>query len=379
MRSKIASASLERCSRLLPSLRASLSRAEREKRTAAVERKLDLLVQAQGVLERSERLENAPLDSGEQPAAACAVGERRDPLQAACVSFVPVEELARLIDAPEREQRLDVVGDEPHRRRLAEQLATCVLHRGSEPSDRVLACTQREVEVPERRAREQLGRPPCGLLDLRQGLGADRTRAVLISALGLDQGLEREAVDEHRPLPRLLRQHLSLDRSFERAPVLADQALAPAEEDEEVWQRAFVAQVPAPLDQRNARLAGGVELVRPPPEDGQREEWLPDHTTLGGRLLEIERATRGFDGRRAPEDALGKCLRPEGLCRELAIAQVEGQPAGQVGVVDGLVQPLPKTEEARCDAFVRRCEDLSWSIASSIARRKRSTASRCRS
>lgn len=84
------------------------------------------------MLQRSQRAVEIAACGGEEATAAAGRGQRRSTVDLSCLALENVEQVVCLLQATERDQRLDVIGDEPHRAGLPD---TARLETGAERAE----------------------------------------------------------------------------------------------------------------------------------------------------------------------------------------------------------------------------------------------------
>src|SRR5262245_24189549 len=223
----------ERLARLASALQPALGDAEGEQRASVIEWELDLLVEGERFLVRLERIVAITSLSGEHPAAACTVRERRDTLQPPCVPLVPVEELDRLLVPAQLDQRFHLVDDEADRARLTDRLLSNERDDRVEPRPGRTHRAERQLQMAERLRCHELG-------TTRPALGAEferprrrRSSPFRAATNSVHEALQRQVVDDDVALSGLLGRFPSLESTPQRALELAQLTLDVAERNEE--------------------------------------------------------------------------------------------------------------------------------------------------
>ena len=123
---------------------------EGQERAGAVERHRHARVLCQSLLERPECAFAVACCCREQPATAQPGGERRSAIERAASLLEPPETLLGLVQPSERDERLDLVGDEADRPRLADSGREQPLSLRSEHAGGLLRPIEGELEQAER-------------------------------------------------------------------------------------------------------------------------------------------------------------------------------------------------------------------------------------
>ena len=140
------------------------------------------------------------------------------PVEPLGVRRVPVEQLARRLRLAERDQRLDLVGDDARGARLGDLLGAEEVDEWAERAADLGRPADGLLQQAERRPGEVLRRAAVGASgDRERALGA--VPAVIdVPADRVGERAQREQVGAHRGLAGLLRQRMALVRVTDRAP-----------------------------------------------------------------------------------------------------------------------------------------------------------------
>ena len=224
-------------------LHPALGHTEGKERSATIDRDVDALVPGERVGVGCDRVVERPILRSQQPAATHACRDRRRTREPPRVPLVPVEKFDRLVTPPELDQRLDLIGDQADRGRLGEPFPPRERDSRLQPRERGIRSAEHELHVPEGFPRDELGRATAGLRRTRESLGRSLPGSFGIPEVRFHQAFEGEVVGEERLLPGLLRCLLPIAGSSTGAPELTQEALDPAEQDENIRWRAFVAEL----------------------------------------------------------------------------------------------------------------------------------------
>ena len=321
---------LERRSRFASPLQPPLRGAEREQRTTAVERELDLCVP----VERASR--TRPARSRAHPPARRGVPRQRAQLASA-------ETRPSRLAFPSYQSRSSRASrDRPSSTSASMWSTTNRVAPGSTiPSRRTTAvcdarCSTTSLGRSSERARSPRAadatrttkRSESRLDDVRRSLpGGFRP-----TALCLSETLERACAQREQEQTRLLGGLMSLAGAREARLDVSEQQLELAEEEEEPGPRALVTQLVGAAQEIRESGTRLVVRVDPGPVLSERAEWLVQNANACRRCLEGERLLC-CRGRRCPsEQRLRAQSRQLHIGRERQIAHLGGERQRDVGV-----------------------------------------------
>ena len=135
---------------------------------------------------------------------------------------------------------------------------------------------------------------------------------------------------------------LSLARSRQRPREISEHALGLAEQEQEIWARALVADLLRLSQQVDERLLRASGSIGPEPVLGNGEERLVEHATVACDLLQRRGLFRHRGGSRVTEQAQDADLRDEDVSFEHLVAELAGELERIVRMLRALGEPLER-------------------------------------
>ena len=328
-------------------------RAEREQRARFLEWPRATPVQVQRLLQRGNCPRQVAGPGREEAAAAACHRLGGQAVQPVRVPLVPVEECTGLVGAIEPDQRFDRVADAPRRARLAHALPAHEPYERLQHLGRRERVAARELELAERRGREEPCRHTTRTFGEREGLRRRGASASLVAGVGPRPGSDAEKVRNQGLLPRLAR---VLELAFGQLDRLVEPSantLDLTEHHPEVGNPALVADHESSLGQGVEAGCRTVEIVVPELDHGHREARLAHDPLLLVLTLQCERLRGVRARRRPPENRLADCPRGERRAEQITSSDRPGEHSRLRCMLDALGELVAKPERRCGDTLVR--------------------------